>query len=49
MIGLFNFFCPHLYTNTKNRFPANTPKVCFEHLWEQMHCLQVRGRLCNAD
>ena len=27
---------------SKNRFLADTPKVCFEHLWEQMHCLQVR-------
>lgn len=23
----------------RNRHPAATPDVCFEHLWEQMHCL----------
>ena len=27
---------------SKNSFPAGPPESCFEHLWEQMHCLPSR-------
>ena len=37
----------------RNRHPAATPDVCFEHLWEQMPCLpflyRIRYNLCCTE